>query len=103
MKLADMVANDRNRLAYQIAEVYAWRGETDNAFEGLQISYDNHDTGLLSLLIDRSPDARFAQRSPLQKHGLEGGFASVAMSIFVYRSEWGCQRECARNQCSNSR
>ena len=50
--LADMVANDRNLLAYQIAEVYAWRGETDKAFEWLQTSYDNHDTGLLSLLID---------------------------------------------------
>jgi len=50
--LADMVANDRNLLAYQIAEVYAWRGEPDKAFEWLQISYDNHDTGLLSLLID---------------------------------------------------
>jgi TolB-like protein len=50
--LADMVANDRNLLAYQIAEVYAWRGETDKAFEWLQISYDNHDTGTLSLLID---------------------------------------------------
>jgi TolB-like protein len=50
--LADMVANDRNLLAYQIAEVYAWRGETDKAFEWLQISYDIHDTGLLSLLID---------------------------------------------------
>src|SRR5207244_5514626 len=50
--LAEMVARDRNLLAYQIAEVYAWRGETDNAFEWLQISLDNHDTGLLSLLID---------------------------------------------------
>ena len=39
-------------MAYQIAEVYAWRGETDKAFEWLQISLDNHDTGLLSLLID---------------------------------------------------
>ena len=50
--LAEMVANNRNLLAYQIAEVYAWRGETDKAFEWLQISYDNHDTGLLSLLIE---------------------------------------------------
>jgi hypothetical protein len=39
-------------MAYQIAEVCAWRGETDEAFEWLQISLDNHDTGLLSLLID---------------------------------------------------
>lgn len=50
--LAEMVSRDRNLLAYQIAEVYGWRGETDKAFEWLQISYDNHDTGLLSLLID---------------------------------------------------
>ena len=28
------------------------RGETDKAFEWLQISFDNHDTGLLSILID---------------------------------------------------
>jgi serine/threonine-protein kinase len=47
-----MIARDRNLLAYQIAEVYAWRGETDKAFEWLQISFDNHDTGTLSLPID---------------------------------------------------
>jgi serine/threonine-protein kinase len=39
-------------MAYQIAEVYAWRGEKDKAFEWLQVSLDNHDTGLLSLMID---------------------------------------------------
>src|SRR5262249_35976833 len=50
--LAELIARDKDVMAYQIAEVYAWRGETDNAFEWLQISLDNHDTGLLSLLID---------------------------------------------------
>jgi TolB-like protein len=50
--LAELVAKDRNVLAYQIAEVYAWRGEADKAFEWLQVSLDNHDTGMLSLLID---------------------------------------------------
>jgi len=50
--LALLIARDRSVMAYQIAEVYAWRGETDEAFEWLQISLDNHDTGLLSLLID---------------------------------------------------
>jgi len=50
--LAELIAKDRNFLAYQIAEVYAWRGENDKAFEWLQISLDNHDTGTLSLLID---------------------------------------------------
>ena len=50
--LAELIDKDRNVMAYQVAEVYAWRGETDNAFKWLQISVDNHDTGLLSLLID---------------------------------------------------
>jgi TolB-like protein len=50
--LADLIANGRDRLAYQIAEIYAVRGEKDKAFEWLQISFDNHDTGTLTLLID---------------------------------------------------
>ena len=49
---AELIARDRNVMAYQVAEVYAWRGEKDKAFEWLQISLDNHDTGLLSLFID---------------------------------------------------
>src|SRR5215510_450373 len=60
--LAQLIARDRNVMAYQVAEVYAWRGETDKAFEWLQISIDNHDTGLLSLLID--PLMRTLQRDP---------------------------------------
>jgi TolB-like protein len=50
--LAELVANSRNGLAYQIAEVYAVRGEIDKAFEWLQISFDNHDGGTLSLSVD---------------------------------------------------
>src|SRR5439155_3536070 len=50
--LADIVANGRDKLAYQIAEVYAVRGEKDKAFEWLQISFDNHETGTLTLLVD---------------------------------------------------
>jgi serine/threonine-protein kinase len=50
--LAELVAKDRNFLAYQIAEVHAWRGEGDKAFEWLEIALDHHDTGMLSLLID---------------------------------------------------
>jgi TolB-like protein/cytochrome c-type biogenesis protein CcmH/NrfG len=50
--LADLIATGRDQLAYQIAEVYAVRGETDKAFEWLQISFNNHDSGTLSLLID---------------------------------------------------
>jgi TolB-like protein len=50
--LADLIAHSRNSLAYQIAQAYAVRGETDKAFEWLQISFDNHDGGTLSLGVD---------------------------------------------------
>jgi len=49
--LADLIANDRG-LDYQIAQVYAVRGEKEKAFEWLQIAMDNHDTGMLGLLVD---------------------------------------------------
>ena len=39
-------------LDYQIAQVYAVRGEKEKAFEWLQIAFDNHDTGMLALLVD---------------------------------------------------
>ena len=50
--LADLVARGREGLAYQIAQVYAVRGEKDEAFEWLQIAFDNHDGGMPSLLVD---------------------------------------------------
>ena len=50
--LADLIANGRNQLDFQIAEVYAVRGEIDKAFEWLQISFDHHDTGTLTLVVD---------------------------------------------------
>jgi serine/threonine-protein kinase len=50
--LADLIANGRDQLPYQIAEVYAVRGEKDKAFEWLQIAFDDHDTGTLTLLVD---------------------------------------------------
>jgi TolB-like protein/Flp pilus assembly protein TadD len=50
--LADLIANAREGFAYQIAEVYALRGETDKAFEWLQIAFDDRDAGMLGLLVD---------------------------------------------------
>jgi serine/threonine-protein kinase len=50
--LADLIANSRDSLAYQIAQVYAVRGEKDKAFEWLQIAFDNRDGGMPSLLVD---------------------------------------------------
>jgi len=50
--LAELIAREREGLAYQIAEVYAVQGEINKAFEWLQISFDNHDGGTLSLSVD---------------------------------------------------
>ena len=66
--LADLVANGRDQLAYQIAEVYAVRGEKDKAFEWLQIAFDNHDTGTLSVLVD--PLMRGLREDPRYKNFL---------------------------------
>jgi TolB-like protein len=60
--LAELIARDRNVMAYQVAEVYAWRGENDKAFEWLQISLDAHDTGTVSFFID--PLLRGLQHDP---------------------------------------
>jgi TolB-like protein len=49
--LADLMANNQG-LDYQVAQVYAVRGEKEKAFEWLQIAFDNHDTGMLALLVD---------------------------------------------------
>jgi TolB-like protein len=38
--------------AYQIAQVYAWRGEADKAFEWLDRGFDQHDGGLTFMRID---------------------------------------------------
>ena len=51
--------------AYQIAQVYAWRGEADKAFEWLDRGFDQHDGGLTFIRIDpmfaaMKSDARFA-------------------------------------------
>jgi TolB-like protein len=50
--LADLIANAREGFAYQIAEVYALRGEKDKAFEWLQTAFGDRDAGMLGLLAD---------------------------------------------------
>jgi TolB-like protein len=71
--LNELIEKDQSYEAYQIAEVYAWRGEKDKAFEWLQRAFDQHDTGILSLLVDPlvrdlRPDPRC--KSLLAKLGL---------------------------------
>jgi serine/threonine-protein kinase len=48
-----LVAKLSERWAYQIAEVYAWRGERDQAFDWLQRAYTQHDGGLIQVKYDR--------------------------------------------------
>jgi TolB-like protein len=51
--LADLIATAaREGFAYQIAEVYALRGEKDKAFEWLQTALDDRDAGMLGLSAD---------------------------------------------------
>jgi len=47
--LNQLIARHQNDAAYQIAEVYAYRGETDKAFEWLDRSYRQHDPGTQEL------------------------------------------------------
>jgi TolB-like protein/lipoprotein NlpI len=49
--LADLIAHNQG-LDYQVAQVYAMRGEKEKTFEWLQIAFDHHDTGMLALLVD---------------------------------------------------
>jgi serine/threonine-protein kinase len=50
--LADLIDHAREGFAYQIAQVYALRGEKDKAFEWLQTAFDDRDAGMLGLLVD---------------------------------------------------
>jgi len=73
--LANLLAKAREGFAYQIAEVYAVRGEKDKAFDWLQISFDDRDAGMLGLLVDPllrglRDDPRY--KNVLAKLGLPG-------------------------------
>ncbi len=63
--LAELIDNWGETGAFQIAEVYAFLGENDAAFEWLQKAYDTHDFGLAVLLgnpafAKLTSDARYA-------------------------------------------
>jgi hypothetical protein len=60
-----VIAGFSQGAAYQIAEVYAWRGEPDKAFEWLERAYAQNDGGLTFIKADPlmkplQPDPRFA-------------------------------------------
>jgi adenylate cyclase len=50
--LDQLIAGSAKFAAYQIAEVYAWRGEKDQAFQWLERAYTQHDGGLIFVKND---------------------------------------------------
>jgi hypothetical protein len=51
--LADFKSRYGGEMAYQIAEVHAFRGEADLAFEWLERAYDQRDGGVSEIKADR--------------------------------------------------
>ncbi len=50
--LDELIAKDAQDVAYQIADVFAWRGEKDQAFAWLERAYRQRDGGLSSIKGD---------------------------------------------------
>jgi tetratricopeptide (TPR) repeat protein len=51
--LDKLIKTEAESMGYQIADVYAWRGENDKAFEWLERAYQRHDGGLGYVTYDR--------------------------------------------------
>jgi tetratricopeptide (TPR) repeat protein len=50
--LAELIAKHDTDSAYQIAQVYAYRGESDKSLEWLERAYKQRDSGLPDIKID---------------------------------------------------
>ena len=50
--LKNFIAENSGDAAYQIAQVYAFRGEADKAFQWLDLAYERHDAGLTCIKYD---------------------------------------------------
>jgi serine/threonine protein kinase/TolB-like protein len=50
--LKELIAKNAGDMAYQLADVYAWRGEKDKAFEWLERAYQQRDSGLNGIAWD---------------------------------------------------
>jgi tetratricopeptide (TPR) repeat protein len=60
--LADYIAEFQNDAAFQIAQIYAFRGEKDKAFEWLERAYKQSDSGLITIKGD--PLLRNIEKDP---------------------------------------
>jgi len=50
--LNDLIAAHAGDMAYQVGDVYAWRGDKDKAFEWLERAYQQRDSGLNGIAYD---------------------------------------------------
>ncbi len=60
--LSELISKYKNVFAFQIIEVYAWRGEEDVAFDWLDRAYSLRDAGLTEIKGD--PLLRSLQKDP---------------------------------------
>ena len=67
--LADYIKDFQNGAAYQIAEIYAYRGETDKAFEWLERAYRQRDSGCTTVKGD--PLLRHIEHDPRHRSFLQ--------------------------------
>jgi len=47
-----LIAEYKHTMAFQAAEIYAWHGNKDKAYEWLDIAYEQRDGGYTQLLLD---------------------------------------------------
>jgi adenylate cyclase len=50
--LKELIAKRAGDMAYQVGDVYAWRGDKDKAFEWLERAYQQRDSGLNGIAYD---------------------------------------------------
>jgi hypothetical protein len=50
--LQDLIAKHADASAYQVAEVYAWRGQKEPAFAWLERAFRQRDEGLTDINVD---------------------------------------------------
>ncbi len=50
--LQTLIAEHAQDAPYQVASVYAWRGEPDQAFRWLDLAFERHDGGIIDLRLD---------------------------------------------------
>jgi tetratricopeptide (TPR) repeat protein len=63
--LDELIAGHQREAAYQVAQVYAWRGEPDRAFTWLERAYQLRDTGIGHVTYD--PTLRGLRGDPRYK------------------------------------